>query len=370
MARIRTIKPEFFTSEDIVSLSPMARILYIALWCEADREGRLVWKPLTFKLRYLPADDCDIKALCNEIVERGLVRLYGEGLAYMPSFGKHQHINPRESISTLPVPPNYVPESPKKITADIRAEVMERDGHKCVRCNATEDLTLDHILPQSLSGPHIAENLRCMCRACNSARPVSGKGLADDLAIDGLTVDSLRVKFGIDASRRVSTRANQDRHVQVGREGKGKEGNEDSGEPRGDSPPAAIIPLVDGTEATFTQAQVDDWGRAYPAVDVAQQLRQMRAWCNANPTRRKTARGVEAFIVGWLTKEQNSGRPSKAVAGSVGPKHDREAADRADPRPKWALDAGFPNVYEARNGGCNERTAHLFRDGKHIEVAA
>jgi len=52
VARIRTIKPEFFTSEDIVSLAPLTRLLYIALWCEADKEGRLAWKPLTFKLRY------------------------------------------------------------------------------------------------------------------------------------------------------------------------------------------------------------------------------------------------------------------------------------------------------------------------------
>ena len=102
MARIRTIKPEFFTSEDIVSLSPLARLLYIALWCEADKEGRLVWKPLTFKLRYLPGDSCDINELCNEIVERGLVKLYGQGLAYIPSFAAHQHINPRESASQLP----------------------------------------------------------------------------------------------------------------------------------------------------------------------------------------------------------------------------------------------------------------------------
>lgn len=104
MARIRTIKPEFFTSEDIVLLSPLARLLYIALWCEADKEGRLVWKPLTFKLRYLPADECDIKALCKEIVDRGLVTLYGEGYAVIPAFGAHQHINPRESSSQLPEP--------------------------------------------------------------------------------------------------------------------------------------------------------------------------------------------------------------------------------------------------------------------------
>jgi hypothetical protein len=43
VARIRTIKPEFFTSEDIVSLPPLTRLLYIALWCEADKEGRLAW---------------------------------------------------------------------------------------------------------------------------------------------------------------------------------------------------------------------------------------------------------------------------------------------------------------------------------------
>lgn len=102
MARIRTIKPEFFTSEDIVSISPLARLLYIALWCEADREGRLTWKPATFKLRYLPGDNTDIHALCGEIVSQRLVVLYGDGLACIPSFLAHQHINPRESVSKLP----------------------------------------------------------------------------------------------------------------------------------------------------------------------------------------------------------------------------------------------------------------------------
>ena len=57
MARIRTIKPEFFTSEDIVGMTPLARLFYVALWCESDREGRLEWKPNTFKLRYLPGVD-------------------------------------------------------------------------------------------------------------------------------------------------------------------------------------------------------------------------------------------------------------------------------------------------------------------------
>lgn len=104
MARIRTIKPEFFTSADIVGLSFPARLLYIALWCEADREGRLVWRPATFKLRYFPGDRVDIDALARELIASRLVIEYGEGLAYIPKFSTHQHVNPREAQSTFPEP--------------------------------------------------------------------------------------------------------------------------------------------------------------------------------------------------------------------------------------------------------------------------
>lgn len=130
MARIRTIKPEFFTSEDIVSLSPMARLLYIAIWCEADREGRLVWKPKTFKMRYFPADDCNIQALCDEITEAGLVKLYGEGYAYIPAFHAHQHINPRETASQLPEPEKDTRKGarkPRGIDASLTREPRDSD---------------------------------------------------------------------------------------------------------------------------------------------------------------------------------------------------------------------------------------------------
>ena len=125
MARIRTIKPDFFTSEDIVLLSPLARLFYIALWCEADKEGRFAWKPKTFKLRYFPGDNCDIDALADELLNARLVMLYeGATLAYIPSFGKHQHINPRESASVLP-DPNTAPKrtrAPRVADASPRVE--------------------------------------------------------------------------------------------------------------------------------------------------------------------------------------------------------------------------------------------------------
>ena len=108
MARIRTVKPDFFTSEDIVGLSFPARLLYVALWCEADREGRLVWRPPTFKLRYFPGDKVNIETLAQELVLRDLVVLYGDGLAYIPTFLAHQVINPREKPSSLPIPSTSV----------------------------------------------------------------------------------------------------------------------------------------------------------------------------------------------------------------------------------------------------------------------
>lgn len=120
MARIRTIKPEFFTSEDIVSLSPLARLLYIALWCEADKEGRLVWKPVTFKLRYFPGDSCDMQALCKELLDARLVTLYGNGYALIPTFRAHQHINPRESVSQLPDPDASSTRAPRVGTRQSR----------------------------------------------------------------------------------------------------------------------------------------------------------------------------------------------------------------------------------------------------------
>ncbi|MFA9204933.1 MAG: hypothetical protein ACEQSH_00595 [Bacteroidia bacterium] len=118
MARIRTIKPDFFTSEDITDLSFEARLLYIATWLEADKEGRLPWKPKTLKMRYFPADDLDIVELCQELIDLHLVILYGDGLAYIPTFRQHQHINPRETNSALPEPPARQASPPANTTGD------------------------------------------------------------------------------------------------------------------------------------------------------------------------------------------------------------------------------------------------------------
>jgi hypothetical protein len=58
----------------------------------------------------------------------------------------------------------------KKIPDWIRELVYERDKYRCVECAATEDLTLDHIYPWSLGGSDGPDNLRTLCRPCNSRK--------------------------------------------------------------------------------------------------------------------------------------------------------------------------------------------------------
>ena len=45
--------------------------------------------------------------------------------------------------------------------------IMKRDGYKCLYCGATENLTLDHILPSSRGGEDTWENLATCCGSCN-----------------------------------------------------------------------------------------------------------------------------------------------------------------------------------------------------------
>jgi hypothetical protein len=58
----------------------------------------------------------------------------------------------------------------ERVPASLRRAVLERDGHQCVRCGSTADLSIDHVYPQSLGGRSIPENLRTLCRPCNSSK--------------------------------------------------------------------------------------------------------------------------------------------------------------------------------------------------------
>lgn len=106
MARIRSIKPAFFTSEDTCRCAPLARLLFLGLLTEADKAGRVEDRPWQLKIRLLPNDECDVDELLWQLVDRRLVRRYVAGdkpVIQIVNFGKHQKPHPKETESVLPV---------------------------------------------------------------------------------------------------------------------------------------------------------------------------------------------------------------------------------------------------------------------------
>ena len=75
-------------------------------------------------------------------------------------------------------------------------------------------------------------------------------------------------------------------------------------------PPVITLTLNNGEEYPITEADVTTWTALYPAVNIMQELRNMKGWCLANPKKRKTASGIKRFINTWLAKEQNKGGAS------------------------------------------------------------
>lgn len=73
------------------------------------------------------------------------------------------------------------------------------------------------------------------------------------------------------------------------------------------TPPIISLILNDKSFFDVTDEDVAKWNELYPAVDVVQELRKMAGWCESNTTKRKTRRGVRAFITSWLARAQDRG---------------------------------------------------------------
>lgn len=73
------------------------------------------------------------------------------------------------------------------------------------------------------------------------------------------------------------------------------------------------LTLNDKTLYPVYQNDVDIWSSLYPAIDVMQELRKMKDWCDSNPARRKTKRGIKRFISGWLMRQQDEGGSRRCV---------------------------------------------------------
>ena len=110
MGRTRSIKPGFFDNDILGDLSPLTRLLFIGLWCEADREGRLKDRPKRIKKALLGYDDVDtdgVDGMLTTLHGAGFIYRYkvqGEGYIQIVNFSKHQNPHLKETPSVIPPP--------------------------------------------------------------------------------------------------------------------------------------------------------------------------------------------------------------------------------------------------------------------------
>lgn len=123
MARIRTIKPEFWSDYKLAAeLTREQRLFYIALWNEADDEGRFLAHPRRLLGIVFPFEtdisESFIEDSLRVLAETQRVLLYDVGgtpYGELTKFTEHQKIN-RPSSSRIPAPNNDLRSAHQQLT--------------------------------------------------------------------------------------------------------------------------------------------------------------------------------------------------------------------------------------------------------------
>ena len=108
MARIRYLKPEFFTDEDLAELPLETRVTFAGIWCHADKAGRLEYRPKFLKAMIWPYDAVDMESQLQALSRKPFIRIYtidGHRLIQIINWEKHQKPHHTEKESVLPPPP-------------------------------------------------------------------------------------------------------------------------------------------------------------------------------------------------------------------------------------------------------------------------
>lgn len=110
MARIRTIKPEFHTSEQVMECSRDARLLFVSLWNFCDDRGVHPNNARTIKARVFPGDEdmdsATVRLLIDELSSNSLIKFYVvDDKEYILVLGWHHQKIDKPSYK-YPAPPD------------------------------------------------------------------------------------------------------------------------------------------------------------------------------------------------------------------------------------------------------------------------
>lgn len=96
MARIRSIKPDFWTDEKVVELDYVDRLLFIGLWNFADDQGYIDRSPKRIKMQVFPGDNVDVSRGLTRLTSLGLLAEYDspEGVVlHVTNWERHQRVS-------------------------------------------------------------------------------------------------------------------------------------------------------------------------------------------------------------------------------------------------------------------------------------
>lgn len=107
MARIRSLKPDYFLDEGLSEVSLEAHFLLSGLWTVADRAGRLEDRPRRIKVQVFPYRDVDVDRALGELAAAGYVVRYeaaGKRLLQVADWERDQRPHFKEAESLFPAP--------------------------------------------------------------------------------------------------------------------------------------------------------------------------------------------------------------------------------------------------------------------------
>ncbi|MFD5208459.1 hypothetical protein ACFWNF_16215 [Streptomyces anulatus] len=241
MARIRTIKPDFFTSLTIADLTPEQRLTFIGLWTHCDDEGRCVDDPRLIKAAVWPLDDrnsVDVEIDLKALSESSLILRYTvnrKRYLAITNWFEHQRIN-RPTASKLPAFEDGDPTPPSPPPIRDSPDSRSAHGGHSEDSNASHPAAREGSNPSD-SGPSEAAAEYDAGNASSDATSDSDKG--------GLTWDDVDDDTpSVSAHAQLTEGSRQER--------KGKEGNREG---KGNTFPAEAAPEGDpenGAEASGT----------------------------------------------------------------------------------------------------------------------
>tara|TARA_R100000234_G_scaffold112950_1_gene86990 strand:- start:1132 stop:1989 length:858 start_codon:yes stop_codon:yes gene_type:complete len=268
MPRSRIINPEFFLHEGLGRCTPHARLLFIALWTQADREGRVRWLPLRIHGEAFPHEPrLDISALAAELVEAGTFILYEhEGRVYgeVTGFTKWQNPHRNESASKLPPPPD---EPDFDVTFSTLGQPKENLRSTQGQSMDRPILVTSYQLPATSSELPVTSRTSSKDEVCPTrSRPDSGAA-PPPVEFEDPVLRYLASQWG---------------------------------------------PLLGKHESLpkWIQTARD----AYPGVDLLSEAKKAAAWEMANPANKK--KQIRAFLTRWWGRAQDRGAPGQRAVGS------------------------------------------------------